>query len=482
MIKRGYIIGLFITLNLSFLTGTIAQVQNSATRLSIGEITGLPSSLIDTSSYTFGVYVTNEDPQRPLANPLNLRLSVDGDEGTDLVSNFALPVPILPGDSVFVPVVNHQFDAIRFTGGGITHDIIVWPMALGVISTDTTEQPVHYQHTLSTLSQTIGIEEPLPIPGTIIEGTAYSFILDIINLDSTRDLIHPVTVMMSIDGDQPTVLIGNVSPDDPVEPGGSFQIPVSSHIFNSARFSGGGITHDIIVWPMALSVSNPDTSSITVSFVWELSGYEGPSPGSPSFGGEGLGLPSNQVTMIPPKQNSTSLQLGIIPIGTGLELTWTTPYETEGMIFQIYRGTLEGDLQLLEQIEGKGNPELPYGYHFTDRNPLTGFNQYHLVGYAPNGSTAFHADGGTNWYPARGPVIKSNPVSDNLEMTLSLGNPESIQVFIMDQRGRTVAHQTYSGHYGINDVRVPLLSHPAGIYIYKVLTGENAWQGKIVKQ
>ncbi|MEM7372729.1 MAG: T9SS type A sorting domain-containing protein [Bacteroidota bacterium] len=240
-----------------------------SSHLAIHTLDDLPAVLDDTTSYSFDVYVVNKDPFHSWVDPINIFISVNGDEGTVLKDAVIPPMPILPGDSLLVNIDEYPFDPARFLtsgGGGITHDIIVWPSFLGLPQTDSADKSVIFLHTQS--SDHLRVSAPSGFPNTIKEGQAYHLTFEVENLDLSSYLFDPVTLYMSINGDSGTVLIQNVMLPQAIPPGMSFGIDIPNYTFNSARFSGGGgITHDIIVWPMTLSLGTSDSLSVIARYL-----------------------------------------------------------------------------------------------------------------------------------------------------------------------------------------------------------------------
>ncbi|RMG69896.1 MAG: T9SS C-terminal target domain-containing protein [Bacteroidetes bacterium] len=232
--------------------------SSEARFLATGQLTGLPNPLRDTASYDLGVFVINADPERDLQGPVTLMLSVDGDMARP-VGEAVLPMaPVAPGDSFLIQVSGYQFDAARFQGGGITHDIIVWPVRLGSTTVDSASLPRDFVHTPSQTSGHLGIRS-LNLPPSLSEGEAYSFSLEIQNKDPQHPLYHPVDVYLSVNGDAPTLLASHVFPPEALAPGTSFSLQITDYTFDAARFQGGGITHDIIVWPVSLHAHQRDS-------------------------------------------------------------------------------------------------------------------------------------------------------------------------------------------------------------------------------
>lgn len=241
----------------------------SSSHLGIHSLDDLPGQLNDTTSYTFSLFIVNHDPVHPWVNPINILLSVNEDEQTVLLDAFVPAVPVFPGDSLQVTIHNYEFESTRFLasgGGGITHDIIVWPSFLGASSIDSAKKSVIFHHTQS--SNHLKASAPSGFPAIIGGNQSYHLTFEVENKDMGNYLLDPVTLYMSVDGDSPSVLVQNVYAPQPLPPGNSFGIDISNYTFNPARFSGGGgITHDIIVWPMTLSLEVIDSFRTSARFL-----------------------------------------------------------------------------------------------------------------------------------------------------------------------------------------------------------------------
>ncbi|MDX2249750.1 MAG: T9SS type A sorting domain-containing protein [Bacteroidia bacterium] len=469
MNKRGYFLGGLFTLFLIFITGTSAKAQNSSARLIMGSLEAFPEVINDTSTYSFDIPIVNGDALNSLTVPVSLYMSVDGGPALSLLTNYHLPTPLLPGDTVFLPVNDYLFDAMRFTGGGITHDIIVWPMAMGVISHDSSSKTVIFNHTLANLSHKLGVEEPMPISGIIIEGTSYSFDLSVVNLDSVHDFIHPVTLMLSVNGDAPTVLVSDVSPDSAVPPGGSFEVSIDDYLFDAARFGGGGITHDIIVWPMAFGVSLADSAIASVSFIWELSV-------GPATETQGSGSDNDYGFVAEP--------------GTpGVTLSWETGYEKPGTTFEIEKADLiTGIFTGKGIIPGKGNYEMGSVYSITDPLPHRGVNLYQLVVHTPTGGIFVVATASAEWQPqplapsGKQVFVYNNPVDQNLVLSVPMTRSGIIRLSVCDQTGREIWTSMVEGNMGQNTVKADLSDKAAGIYIYHLFYDGRKEEGKVLKR
>lgn len=467
MNKRGYFLGGLFALLMLIFSGTPAKAQNTSARLSIVSLEAFPVVINDTSLYSFDIPIRNTDPLFPINEPVSLFISVDGGPALPLLSNYVLPTPTLPGDTVLLPIENYLFDATRFTGGGITHDIIVWPMAFGVVSNDSAFKSVVFNHTMDNLSHKLGVVSPMPIPGIIIEGTPYSFNLTIVNQDSLHDFIHPVSLMLSIDGDAPTKLAENISPGMAIPPGGSFDISITNYIFDAARFSGGGITHDIIVWPMAFAVFEPETAISQVSFIWELP----------------IGEANESET------TGTGNDYGFVaePVTSGITLSWETGYEKPGVIFEIEKADFHTQLfSDLFDIPGSGNYEMGSTYTFLDETPHAGANHYQLVAYSPTGGKFILASATSIWaqtpaYTGQ-PFVHYNLTDQNFMFSIPIQQGGPVKLWIFDQTGRKIWTNQWEGTRGENTVNADLAGASSGVYFYMLEYEGRTVKGKILKR
>ena len=238
----------------------------STNHLAIHRMVSFPQVIVDSGSYDLSFYVVNEDPIYPWVGGIAVAMSVNGDEGDPLISEVMPASAIAPGDSLLVQIPQYTFDALRFQGGGITHDIIVWPMKPSLPQSDSTSIVVSFEHTsaLSCDHLSVGLFDGFPT--TIVGGEIEDFSLVIKNEDPLHHLFHPVQLLMSIDGDEPTQLLLPTPLEEALAPGDSLKVPIRNYLFNPSRFQGGGITHDIIVWPMASFVQQSDSMIVTVRF------------------------------------------------------------------------------------------------------------------------------------------------------------------------------------------------------------------------
>ncbi|MFK7923862.1 MAG: T9SS type A sorting domain-containing protein [Bacteroidia bacterium] len=237
----------------------------------ISNLNDFPKVIIDTNDYSFDLQLVNRDPFTPLDGVFSIYMSINGDQGTRLVTDIDVTSPIAPGDSLEISVSNHTFDYARFVGGGgVTHDIIVWPMRLGSLPpADSTKKSVFYIDSEDDGAEDLRIEVG-DFPSRIREGADYDIAFEVVNNDLENILYQPVAIYMQVDGGTPRLIADNQLPELPLLIGQSFTVSLPGHIFDPVDFAsvagGGGITHDIIVWPMKVGLLQGDSAHLQAEY------------------------------------------------------------------------------------------------------------------------------------------------------------------------------------------------------------------------
>ena len=393
-------------------------------------------------------------------------MKVDGGETITILSNYVLPSPIAPGDSVLATVYDYEFQPLSFAGGGITHDIIVWPMSAGVMQSDSAEKDVSYEFTQKNLSQHIGALEPLEIPGNINDGQAYDLRVSVINEDPVRNLVFPVTIYMTVDGDSPTILASDVAPEAPLGPGEIFQIDVDNYIFDAARFSGGGITHDIIVWPMAASIQKTDSAKANITYI----------------------TAALESTI----ESATSSFTAQTNTGTStIAITWETTAEVSGISFDVEKRQEDGSYKSIFIIEGSGSGEQGAFYKVEDVDPISGENNYRLNLHLADGEQIFLNETNANWEDPYGasPSVQviNNPFIDQLNLTFTIPYSWRKQVIngqfeIYNLSGQPVYKEEEILTSGKFEKYIDFTRQPEGIYFYRIMIGDKVLRGKLMKE
>lgn len=243
----------------------ILPVAGSAQSFSIGfsENDPLPSFVIDTNDYQISFMLVNNHPTQVFTGPVDIMMSVGGDEPT-LLSGMNVAAPVQPGDSLKLPAFSYHFNEARFTGGGgLTYDIIVWPMSAGIGQSDSLFHTLTYHHTQPNATRLEVNSLPKGFPGEVVDGQVYDLMFSVVNRDSVHTWYQPLSLGLAGDGIQTTEILTNQKLKAPVAPGDSIAVIVPSHSFDLSS-GGGGLTYDIIVWPMSIGTSKADSLYQTI--------------------------------------------------------------------------------------------------------------------------------------------------------------------------------------------------------------------------
>ncbi|MEL6650845.1 MAG: T9SS type A sorting domain-containing protein [Bacteroidota bacterium] len=241
---------------------------------SLGTLDHFPKVIVDTALYSFDVALINHDHQHTLNGSFDILISINGDNGTPLLSNYTLPHPVQPGDSITIPLNDLDFDAARFAvggGGNVTHDIIVWPMRISSTPPqDSAQKNVFFIEAANPGPSNLSMEVE-DFPSRIREGQEYDLRFDIINNDVEELLYQPVSIFMMVDGGNGRQIVIDAMPSLPVLPGATFEVVLEDYIFNPLDFAaiggGGNVTHDIIVWPMKAALFDWDSTDLEVEYL-----------------------------------------------------------------------------------------------------------------------------------------------------------------------------------------------------------------------
>ncbi|MEL7533011.1 MAG: hypothetical protein AAFN10_16970, partial [Bacteroidota bacterium] len=232
----------------------------------ISRITDFPKVILDTNDYSFDFHLINHDPVDYLDGDFSFYISINGDQETKLLADINISNPVAPGDSIEIVVSDYTFDFARFTGGGVTHDIIVWPMRIGSLPPSDSI----YKSAFAISANDDGAEdlriEVSDFPPRIRDGEDYDLGFEIINDDDENLLYQPIDIYMKVDGGPARIIASGILPELPLQIGESHSVSLPGYTFDPLDFAsvagGGTVSHDIIVWPMKVGLINGDSAHL----------------------------------------------------------------------------------------------------------------------------------------------------------------------------------------------------------------------------
>lgn len=458
----------------------------ASSHLAIHSLDAFPSIIDDTSVYELELYLVNEDPTQPWENGINVLISVDGDDPTALISSYVPSSPVLPGDSVLISISEYSFDPVRFVGGGITHDIIVWPSRIGLTTIDSAETQVLFTHTSNQVSNHIGVYCSTGFPPVIVDGIDYSMVFEVRNLDPVNYLFDPVSLYLSVNGDSGTAIAIDVPLTQALAPGASFEIDVPGYIFDSGRFTGGGITHDIIVWPMTLVVGQVDSFHTTVRHLTQtafdmdnssVSGFDFPIKPSQDYQ---LNLTAQNVG---PQANSSDVDFYVqldtyrpVLLGSKSEVI-LSDHSTSLAIPHFQLDALYPAIVNRKEFAYQSHT---LRFWATESHIESWISQStHYVPAAKQAASYPYAAGISFQHQVS---VVPNPSTELTNLYITLDHQTDIQMQLFDLSGRQVMQQAWTAKIGDTELEISLTDLPNGIYLYQVTTDTDRFQGRIVKK
>lgn len=170
--------------------------------------------------------------------------------------------------------------------------------------------------------------------------------------------------------------------------------------------------------------------------------------------------------------------------GRGVTLVWATVSEVRSAEFVIERRDRSGNYTAVGSVSGGGDLSSGARYIFTDATPLQGINFYRLKMVDFNGNFSYSHELQLTYRglsPGLGRVMP-NPFTNRIQLNVTLVNPESIQVRLLDVKGTTVMRQSMTGTEGENTLSIDELDRlPSGIYWVLVETATTRNSQRIFK-
>ena len=165
-------------------------------------------------------------------------------------------------------------------------------------------------------------------------------------------------------------------------------------------------------------------------------------------------------------------------------LQWATASEKDNDRFEIERSKDGKNFTKIGSVQGMGTSSLTNNYTFTDKNPSAGTNYYRLKQIDYDGTFEFSkvvavsakaiaSELSTKAYP--------NPVTDILQVTISVPVAQNAVVGIYDLNGRKVIDKSQALEAGTNNFKIPVQQLQTGLYLLKVVSEEMESTTRILK-
>ena len=410
----------------------------------------------------------------PAGDVLGLMASVNGDTPT-LVATETLQrtliqygtFPTNMATQTPVVVVNNPsyvFNPARFSGGGgLVHDIIIWPTKLPgggttpVVTYDSITVKVLYidaaafritNQTVYGLSGTLNLEQSYLQINAIAENTGLSA--------NTNDL----EFWIQLDNYSPR-LLGSTS--SPVTPGNQYGMIVQNfkirnyyqHLPINNAFRGS--THILKIYAQEKTKVNTvgiaefmvDASN---SFPVELLAFDGY-------------MDNHQV-----------------------ELNWASSNERNNSHFLVQKYLNDqGVYENIGRVEGVGFSDTTNYYTLTDPTPHIGVNSYRLIQVDMDGTAVVTGDNVEIVYQLETEALElvqayPNPFKSNTTLQVRVPEAGALRLEIFDTMGKRVWMKTEEVSGGISELNLDLSDYRSGTFLYRINMNGETISGKLVKQ
>lgn len=408
----------------------------------------------------------------PSGDVIGLMVSVNGDAPT-LVSSEILPANLItygqwPANASQTPFLqinnpNYVFNPARFSGGGgLVHDIIIWPTKIAggnttVITSDTTRIRALYidaaafkvtNSSVLGLAGTLNLETIYPQINAIAENVGLSA--------NTRDL----EFFIQLDNYQP-VRIGSTS--HAVAPGNQYGMVIPNFRIRDyypvlpINQAFRAATHRLQVYAREKNLVNTigiaefmvDASN---SFPVELLGFDGY-------------VDEHKI-----------------------ELNWASTNERNNSHFIVQKYLHEQEVYTnIGRVAGIGYSDTTNYYGITDSEPVVGINTYRLIQVDMDGTAVVTGETLEINYQLAGEKLEMvqaypNPFKSTTNLQVRIPEAGELRVEIYDVMGKRVWTQQEEVHAGMNEIRLSLADHRSGTYLYRLNLNGETISGKLIKQ
>lgn len=151
-------------------------------------------------------------------------------------------------------------------------------------------------------------------------------------------------------------------------------------------------------------------------------------------------------------------------------VTWETAEEKDNARFDVQRSTDGNNWSVIGSVEASGNSATVNNYQFVDANPAL-VNFYRLKSVDANESFELSGIKKVDFNNLNSDIVKIYPNPSNGTLNISVN--ETATYSILDVNGKIVAEGEVNGQIKLTDL-------PTGLYMVKVLAGENMHNFKLI--
>ncbi len=169
-----------------------------------------------------------------------------------------------------------------------------------------------------------------------------------------------------------------------------------------------------------------------------------------------------------------------------VEITWVTASELNNSHFELERSVDGVHFEVIASVPGSGTTDEPQYYVYRDTDTFQGRYYYRMRQVDFDGSYEyFHTVEVFVEGTASINVLAAypNPVEDAYHMEITLPGEQPATMIVYNMQGNEVwGGRITSGRVGYHAFELDASSWEAGVYVYRLSTGDNQIQGKIIKK
>jgi len=161
-------------------------------------------------------------------------------------------------------------------------------------------------------------------------------------------------------------------------------------------------------------------------------------------------------------------------------LSWQTSQELNNSHFEIQHSTDNRTFATIGKEAGAGNSDLRVDYDFTHERPANGINYYRLQQFDFDGQSDYSQVVSVRFGKETGIAIYPNPVQTEVTIALDKEFVTNATAEIISQNGSTVLTETFTAKSFTQNINVNNL--PAGIYVLRIVNGNEVYTERFVKK
>src|SRR4030095_4023888 len=166
-------------------------------------------------------------------------------------------------------------------------------------------------------------------------------------------------------------------------------------------------------------------------------------------------------------------------------LQWNSHNNDNVVYYEIQRSSNGEDYETIARVDPINVSQADQNYTYNDANAGNGRKYYRVRQVLPTGSKFYSNVININVNPklTLNSTIRPNPIESFFDVNVKLTSTSNVMIRLIDQNGRVMHTQRFSGQGGDNKFTVNNLSHLSkGVYIAEISVDEDIIREKLIKQ